>query len=137
VDHHPDACRRCGTLLQGDDPEPLRHQVIDIPPITAELIEHRVHRLICPCCSTSTCAQLPADVEESHDGSRLSALVGLLGSAFPLSISKTQALLDQLLGVAISHGAIDAIRKRLSACMEQPVAEAPAGGTAAAGGVHG
>ena len=38
VDHHPDTCRRCGTLLQGDDPEPLRHQVIDIPPITAELI---------------------------------------------------------------------------------------------------
>ena len=124
VDHHPDACRRCGTLLQGDDPEPLRHQVIDIPPITAEVIEHRLHRLICPCCSTSTCAQLPGEVEESHYGSRLSALVGLLGSAFPLSISKTQALLDQLLGVSISHGAIDAIRKRLAACLEQPVAEA-------------
>jgi len=26
VEHHPDACRRCGTLLQGEDPEPLRHQ---------------------------------------------------------------------------------------------------------------
>ena len=25
VNHHPDACRRCGTLLQGDDLEPLRH----------------------------------------------------------------------------------------------------------------
>ena len=124
VDHHPDTCRRCGTLLQGDDPEPLRHQVIDIPPITAGVIEHRLHRLICPCCSTSTCAQLPADVEESHYGPRLSALVGLLGSAFPLSISKTQALLDQLLGVAISSGAITTIRSRLAECLQQPVAEA-------------
>jgi hypothetical protein len=36
--------------------------------------------------------------------------VGLLGSAFPLSFSKTQALLNQLLGVEISRGAIATIR---------------------------
>jgi hypothetical protein len=98
VEHHPGACRRCGTLLQGADPAPLRHQVIEIPPITPLVIEHRLHRLVCPCCSTSTCATLPADVEATRYGPRLSALVGLLGSAFPLSFSKTQALLNQLLG---------------------------------------
>jgi hypothetical protein len=32
VEHDHDACRRRGTLLQGEDPEPLRHQVIEIPP---------------------------------------------------------------------------------------------------------
>ena len=57
-----------------------------------QVIEHRLHRLVCPCCSTSTCATLPADVEASQYGPRLSALVGLLGSVFPLSFSKTQAL---------------------------------------------
>jgi transposase len=112
VEQHPDACRRCGQLLRGDDPEPLRHQVIEIPPITPVVIEHRLQRLVCPCCSTSTCAERPADVEPSRFGPRLSALVGLLGSAFPLSFSKTQALLDQLLGVEISRGAIAAIRQR-------------------------
>jgi len=124
VDHHPQACRRCGTLLQGEDPEPLRHQVIEIPPITPLVIEHRLHRLVCPCCSTSTCATLPVDVEASRYGPRLSALVGLLGSAFPLSFSKTQALLDQLLGVEISCGTIATIRQRLSAALAQPMAEA-------------
>ena len=124
VEHHPDACRRCGQLLQGDDPEPLRHQVIEIPPITSVVIEHRLHRLVCPCCSTSTCASLPADVEPSRYGPRLSALVGLLGSAFPLSFSKSQALLAQLLGVEISRGAIAAIRQRLSAALEPSMAEA-------------
>jgi transposase len=54
VDHHPEACRRCGTLLQEDDPEPYQHQVIEIPPITAQAIQHRLHWLICPCCRTST-----------------------------------------------------------------------------------
>jgi transposase len=50
--------------------------------------------------------------------------VGLLGSAFPLSFRNTQALLDQLLGVEISRGAIAAIRQRLSAALQHPVAEA-------------
>ena len=124
VEHHPDACRRCGTLLQGDDPEPVRHQVIEIPPITPLVIEHRLHRLVCPCCSTSTCATLPADVEASHYGPRLSALVGLLGSAFPLSFSKTQALLQQLAGVEMSRGAIARVRQRLSSALAEPMAEA-------------
>ena len=124
VEHHPEACRCCGTLLQGEDPAPVRHQVIEIPPITPLVIEHRLHRLVCPCCSTSTCATLPADVEASCYGPRLSALVGLLGSAFPLSFSKTQALLDQLLGVEISRGAIATIRERISATLEQPMQEA-------------
>ena len=124
VEHHPDACRRCGTLLQGEDPAPLRHQVIEIPPITPLVIEHRLHRLVCPCCSTSTCATLPADVEATRYGPRLSALVGMLGSGFPLSFSKTQALLNQLLGVEISCGTIATIRQRLSAALAQPMAEA-------------
>ena len=124
VEHHPDTCRRCGTLLHGVDPAPLRHQVIEIPPITPLVIEHLPHRLVCPCCSTSTCATLLADVKASRYGPRLSALVGLLGSAFPLRFSKTQALLDQLLGVEISRGAIATILQRLSAALEQPMQEA-------------
>ncbi len=88
----------------------MRHQLIEIPPITPLVIEHRLHRLVCPCCSSSTGATLPADVEASHYVPRLSSLVGLLGSAFPLSFSKTQALLNQLLGVEISRGAIATIR---------------------------
>jgi hypothetical protein len=81
----------------------VRHQVIEIPPITPLVIEHRLHRLVCPYCSTSTCATLPADVEASRYGPRLSSLVGLLGSAFPLSISKTKELLHHL-GVEVSCG---------------------------------
>src|SRR4051795_2075161 len=29
----PTACRRCGETLAGSDPQPLRHQVIDLPPL--------------------------------------------------------------------------------------------------------
>lgn len=34
-EHHPEHCRRCSSYLQGEDPEPLSHQVIEIPPITS------------------------------------------------------------------------------------------------------
>jgi transposase len=63
-------------------------------------------------------------VEPSRYGPRLSALVGLLSSAFPLSVSKTQALLDQLLGVPMCRGTIAAIVQRLSAALESVTAEA-------------
>jgi hypothetical protein len=68
-------------LLEDEDREPLRHQVIEITPIPPLVIEHRLHRLLCPCCSRRTCATLPADVEASPYGPRLSGLVGLLGLA--------------------------------------------------------
>jgi hypothetical protein len=50
----------------------------------------------------ASAAERVDEVEASYYGPRLSALVGLLGSAFPLSFSKTQALLDQLLGPLIA-----------------------------------
>ena len=124
VEHHPDACRRCGTLLEGEDPAPVRHQVIEIPPITPLVIEHRLHRLVCPCCSTSTCASLPADVDVSRYGPRLSSLIALLSAAFPLSISKSQALLQQVLGVELARASIVRSLQRVSAALEQPTTAA-------------
>jgi transposase len=45
-EHHPHHCRRCGTHLQGDDQEPLLHQVIEIPPITPLVACDNLHCLI-------------------------------------------------------------------------------------------
>jgi transposase len=42
VDDHPDTCRRCDTLLQGERQDPLRHQVREIPQITPLVIAHRL-----------------------------------------------------------------------------------------------
>jgi hypothetical protein len=112
VEHHPGACRRCGTLLQGADPAPLRHQVIEIPPITPLVIEHRLHRLVCPCCSTSTCATLPADVEISCGTiatirQRLSAaLAQPMAEALQAASQQPVAyVVDEVLRAAVETGA--------------------------------
>jgi transposase len=48
VPRKPTACRRCGEPLAGSDPEPLRHQVIDLPAIKPHVTEYQLHRLPCP-----------------------------------------------------------------------------------------
>ena len=124
IPHFPTTCRGCGEALSGKDPEPLRHQVVDIPKIVPFVIEHQLHRLVCPCCRTTTCAEMPVGVESGGFGPQLSALVGLLGGAYQLSQRKVQGLLDQVLGVEVSTGAINTIRRRLSDSLAALVEEA-------------
>ena len=45
----PTECRRCGERLSGSDPEPLRHQVWELPEIKPHVTEYQRHRLDCPC----------------------------------------------------------------------------------------
>jgi transposase len=46
----PETCRRCGEALAGSDPEPLRHQVWELPVIQALVTEYQLQRLTCPGC---------------------------------------------------------------------------------------
>ncbi len=126
IPHHPSHCRGFGEPLRGDDPEPVRHQMVDIPPIVPFVIEHQLHRLVCPHCHTTTFAQLPVGVESSGYGPRVSSLVGLLGSEYHISHRKVQGLLDQVLGIEASTGAINSIRCRLSDSLAALVEEAAA-----------
>ena len=59
---HPDSCRRCGTALDGQDPEPLRHQVWELPVIQPIITEYQRHRRTCSYCGETTCAPLPVGV---------------------------------------------------------------------------
>ncbi len=54
----PTECRRCGGPLAGEDAEPLRHQVWELPEIKPIVTEYQRHRLTCSCCRTQTCAAL-------------------------------------------------------------------------------
>src|SRR5262245_12047652 len=58
----PVSCRRCGRPLLGDDPQPLRHQVLEVPLVRPDVTEYQLHRLACSCCGITICAVLPAGV---------------------------------------------------------------------------
>lgn len=94
----PTTCRRCATALTGSDPQPLRHQVWELPEIKPLVTEYQQHRLRCPCCGESTCAALPAGVPTGQSGPRLIAFTGLLMAYFRQSKSRAALFLRDLLG---------------------------------------
>ena len=74
----PTSCRRCAKKLSGTDPNPLRHQVWELPEIKPHVTEYQRHRLDCSYCGETTCAPLPPGVPEGQSGSRLMAFTALL-----------------------------------------------------------
>jgi len=124
VDHYPRQCRRCGTALRGTDTEPLRHQVIEVPPITPSVEEHRLHRLTCQGCGARTCAPLPTDVPQTGYGPRVVALVAVFGGLYRISERMTQAAMSDLFGVEMSLGSINAVRQEASLAIAAPVEQA-------------
>jgi transposase len=94
----PKECRRCGGKLSGNDPDPLRHQVWELPEIRALVTEYRRHRLECVCCGEITCAQLPPGVPQGQSGPRLMAFTALLMAYYRQSKRRTAEFLTTLLG---------------------------------------
>ena len=123
-EHIPSGCRVCGVELEGTDPQPYRHQVVEVPPIAAKITEHRLHQLECPHCGEKTRAKLPAGISAVGYGARLSALVAWLSSDYRQSHGQLQQLLKQLLGIEISIASINRLRQEMSLALESVVTQA-------------
>jgi transposase len=94
----PKECRRCLGKLSGNDPAPLRHQVWELPEIKPVVTEYQRHRLGCPWCGATTCAELPVGVPQGQSGPRLMAFTGLLMAYYRQSKRRTAEFLSVLLG---------------------------------------
>ena len=123
-DVKPEACRRCGQALEGQDPEPYRHQVTEIPPVVAEVTEYRLHTLTCPGCGDKTCAELPAGVPQGAFGPRLQAMVSLLSGRYHLSKRETADVMADFFQADVSLGSVPALEHRTSEAIREPVEEA-------------
>jgi transposase len=119
----PQTCRRCGQALQGDDPQPLRHQVVELPEPKPDVTEYQLHRLACRCCGTSTCAQLPAGVPSGHSGPRLQATVAMLTGAYRLSKRQVETMMADLFGIPLSAGEVCALEQQTSQVLAPVVEE--------------
>jgi transposase len=101
----PTTCRRCGKPLAGNDPNPLRHQVAELPVVVPDVVEYQLHRLTCPCCHSTTCGSLPPGVK-GHFGPRLVATLALLAGRYRLGLRPVVALAADLWGLDISTGMV-------------------------------
>jgi transposase len=123
LDCKPPECRWCHQPLQGDDPEPIRHQVAELPPVQPVVDEYRLHRLTCPRCRTSTCAALPPGVPTGAFGPRLRAALSVLAGGYRLGKRPIRRLAFDLLGLSISVGMICRLERQSADELEAPVEE--------------
>ncbi len=113
----PTECRRCGEKLSGSDPEPLRHQVWELPEIKPVVTEYQRHRLRCPGCGETTCAELPPGVPQGQSGPRLMAFTALLMAYYRQSKRRTAEFLTTLLGQPCSAALTVKMQTRVTAAV--------------------
>lgn len=78
---HPTCCAQCQQPLDGDDPQPQRHHVVEIPPMPPVVTEDQWPRLTCPGCGEPTQAAWPAGVPRGMIGPRAHAVGALCPGA--------------------------------------------------------
>jgi hypothetical protein len=124
IDVRAEQCGQCGMLLLGEDPEPERHQVTELPRITPVVTEYRRHRLSCVACGASTQAPWPATMPLGSFGPRVQATVGYLTGRIGASQREVQEILGTMCQTEVSVGSVGALEQAVSAALAAPVAEA-------------
>jgi transposase len=117
----PERCGSCEGALRGEDAEPVRRQVVELPEMKPLVIEYRLHALCCRRCGATTRAELPNDAPRLGFGARLCAMVALLTGKCRLSKRTTQTLLEDGFGVDVGLGSISNIEREMSRSIEAAV----------------
>jgi transposase len=123
VEHWPERCG-CGRVFGERERlavgEPARHQVTELPPISVVVTEHRLQRACCPGCGKTVRADLPGGIAAGAFGPRLEAAVATLSVRNRVSRRDLVELADELFGVGLSTGTVDAIVQRAGEALESP-----------------
>jgi transposase len=123
IEHWPERCS-CGHAFSAEElravGKPARHQIEELPVISARVIEHRAQRVRCPDCGKRARAKLPQQVARSAFGPRLQAAVAVLSVRNRVSRDDAVELCEELFGARISSGAVDAIITRTSKALAEP-----------------
>lgn len=128
----PETCQGCGQALPSraspDDPPPRRHQVVDLPPSLAEVIEWVLHGRVCrdPHCGVVTWAELPPDAPRGAVGPRLQAAIAVLVGQFHISRRDVSEALVSLFGpkAELAVGTVSHLEEQTSDALKAPYEEA-------------
>src|SRR5829696_6384214 len=123
----PERCRGCGEALPSeagtDDPADERVQTVELPPLRAEVTEHRLAARRCRSCGTITRADRPMEARGGVFAPRLQGVATLLVGRYRLSRREAVACLAALGEVELSVGALARLEQATSAALAPVVDE--------------
>lgn len=124
----PTTCRRCGHALPQkagpNDPEPSWHQVAELPPLAAQVIEYQGHARTCPACQAVTHAAIPAALCRHSFGPRLAATLAYLVGCHRVSRRGVEEIAQAVFDVPVSLGSICHLEEQMSQALAPAHAEA-------------
>jgi hypothetical protein len=124
IDYIPQECSKCASKLEGKDPSPYRHQVVELPEVVPYVEEHRLHQLECKKCGELTRAKLPTEVAQSGYGVRVVAMAAILSGLYRMSERMVQTAFKDLFGIVLALGTVNALRQEASIAIAKPVEQA-------------
>ena len=120
----PKRCEECATPLKGLDPDPIRHQVSELPEVKPDITEYRRHALDCGCCGHTTRAALPAGAPTRCFGPSVDATIAVLIGVYRLGKRPVVELMRDMYGLTMSVGSVIACQKSASDALAAPFDEA-------------
>jgi transposase len=128
VDLFPDVCGQCHAGLSHapteSDPEPRRHQVLELPPRFLSTTEYRCHARTCSRCHARTWAALPPGVPTGVIGFRLQAFCALMVGRYQVSRRALVEWLADVGGEAVSLGCLSGLERRTASALLIPYEQA-------------
>lgn len=121
----PSRCGKCARRLSGEDPEPLRHQVFELPKVEPIVSEYQLHALGC-CCGHVTRGELPPGVPTRAFGPSVDAAVAVLLAVYRLSRRMVPEFFRCFFGLTMSPGSVVKCQQAASRAIAKPVEDAHA-----------
>jgi transposase len=114
----PKRCHNCNSVLPvqagSNDPEPARHQVADLPPVRAEIVEYQGHARACSCCGAVTRASIPEEIRRHSIGPSLAAAMAYLAGCHQVSKRGVEEIVETLFEVPVALGTVSNLEQEMS-----------------------
>jgi transposase len=123
IELNPQVCPCGSTNLEKTNDEPLRHQMVDIPPLEPEVMEYIQPIYRCKDCGELVYQPLPDDVKRKHFGPGILALVAILTGMLNTSKRKALAMMNEVFSVPMSLGGLSNCEAQLADVLEPPYHE--------------
>jgi len=121
-------CTHCRAPLPAEpgpgDPEPICHQVAELPELAAIITEHQRHARTCPCCGHLDRGQIPPEICAHVVGPRLAAVMSYFSGRHRPGRRAAEEVVETVFEVPTSLGSISTLEAQMSAALASPYEEA-------------